>query len=62
MYQKKIKNKRYKDFTKQLLIDNHVEVYLDYVPTSKIPSDVLRMFYDNYKFIKIKQYSKKYYT
>ena len=60
--QKKIRNKRYKDFTKQILLDNNVEIYLDYVPTSTIRTDALNLFYNDYKQMYIKQYSKKYKT
>lgn len=59
MKQKRIRNSRYKDFTKQQLLDLGVEVYLDNVPTSSIPTEGLKLFYYDYKTIRIEQWSKR---
>lgn len=50
-----MRNKRYKDFTKQWLIDNGVEVFIDGVDTTHIPTDQLS---DNYKTFEIYQYKR----
>lgn len=58
--QKKIRNDRYKVFTKQWLIDHNVEIRLDGVATSSIPTKALKMFFYDYKTIEIQQFSFKY--
>lgn len=60
MRQKFIKNSRYQPFTKQWLLDINVDVLLDGVSTKEIPTDVLRMFYYDYKTIEIRQWSNKF--
>lgn len=59
MYQKKTKNPRYKPFTKQQLLDLGVDLVLDNIPTRDISTLGLQLFFDNYKTLEVKQYSKR---
>ena len=60
MYQKLIKNDRYKAFTKEWLLSIGVDVVIDGVSTREIPSNVLRAFYYEYETLEIRQYSNKF--
>lgn len=58
--QKKIKNERYKTFTKQWLLDLGVDLILDGVSTKDMSTLGLRMFFNDYKTLEIRQYSNKF--
>ena len=58
-YQKRVRNLRYKPFYKQWLLDNGVEVYLDYVPTSTLSCDSLQKYWNDYVYCKIVQNGKE---
>ena len=60
MYQKLIKNNRYKTLTKEWLLSIGVDVVIDGVSTKDIPSNVLRAFYYEYENLEIRQYSNKF--
>ena len=60
MYQKLIKNDRYKALTKEWLLSIGVDVVIDGVSTKDIPSNVLRAFYYEYETLEIRQYSNKF--
>ena len=60
MYQKLIKNDRYKPLTKEWLLSIGVDVIIDGVSTKDIPSNVLRAFYYEYETLEIRQYSNKF--
>ena len=60
MYQKKVKNDRYKALTKEWLLSIGVDVVIDGVSTRNIPSNVLRAFYYEYETLEIRQYSNKF--
>lgn len=62
MYQKKTKNNRYKPFTRQQLMDLGVDLVLDGVSTREIDSGALRLFFNDYKTLEVKQYSRKFKT
>lgn len=58
--QKRIKNPRYKTFTKQWLLDIGVDVLLDGMSTRKMSTLGLRMFFDDYKTLEVRQWSNKF--
>ena len=60
MYQKRIKNDRYKPLTKEWLLSIGVDVIIDGMSTRNIPSNVLRAFYYEYETLEIRQYSNKF--
>ena len=60
MYQKKVRNDRYKTLTKEWLLSIGVDIVIDGVSTKNIPSNVLRAFYYEYENLEIRQYSNKY--
>ena len=60
MYQKKVRNDRYKTLTKEWLLSIGVDIVIDGVSTRGIPSNVLRAFYYEYETLEIRQYSNKY--
>ena len=60
MKQKRIRNDRYKVFTKEWLLSIGVDVVIDGVSTRNIPSNVLRAFYYEYENLEIRQYSNKF--
>ena len=60
MYQKKVRNNRYKPLTKEWLLSIGVDIVIDGVSTKTIPSNVLRAFYYEYETLEIRQYSNKY--
>ena len=60
MYQKKVRNNRYKTFTKEWLLSIGVDIVIDGVSTKEIPSNVLRAFYYEYETLEIRQYSNKF--
>ena len=60
MYQKKVRNDRYKTFTKEWLLSIGVDIVIDGVSTKTIPSNVLRAFYYEYETLEIRQYSNKF--
>ena len=60
MYQKKVKNDRYKPLTKEWLLSIGVDIVIDGVSTRNIPSNVLRAFYYEYETLEIRQYSNKF--
>ena len=60
MYQKKVRNDRYKVFTKEWLLSIGVDVVIDGVSTKEIPSNVLRAFYYEYENLEIRQYSNRF--
>ena len=60
MYQKKVRNDRYKVFTKEWLLSIGVDIVIDGVSTREIPSNVLRAFYYEYETLEIRQYSNRY--
>lgn len=60
MKQKRIRNDRYKVFTKEWLLSIGVDVVIDGVSTKDIPSKVLRAFYYEYETLEIRQYSNKF--
>lgn len=59
MYQKKTKNDRYKPFTRQQLMDLGVDLVIDGVSTREIDSGALQLFFNDYKTLEVKQYSKR---
>lgn len=60
MYQKRIKNDRYKALTKEWLLSIGVDIVIDGVSTKDIPSNVLRAFYYEYETLEVRQYSSKF--
>ena len=60
MKQKRIRNDRYKTFTKEWLLSIGVDVVIDGVSTREIPSNVLRAFYYDYETLEVRQYSNKF--
>ena len=60
MYQKKVKNDRYKPLTREWLLSIGVDIVIDGVSTREIPSNVLRAFYYEYETLEIRQYSNKF--
>lgn len=60
MYQKKVRNDRYKPLTKEWLLSIGVDIVIDGVSTKDIPSNVLRAFYYEYETLEIRQYSNKF--
>ena len=60
MKQKRIRNDRYKVFTKEWLLSIGVDVVIDGVSTREIPSNVLRAFYYEYENLVVRQYSNRY--
>ena len=60
MYQKKVKNDRYKALTKEWLLSIGVDIVIDGVSTKEIPSNILRAFYYEYENLEIRQYSNKF--
>ena len=60
MKQKRIRNDRYKVFTKEWLLSIGVDVVIDGVSTRGIPSKVLRAFYYEYETLEVRQYSNKF--
>lgn len=59
MLQRKVRNERYKPFTKQWLLDQGIDVILDGVSTKDIPLRSLQLFYYDYKTLEVRQYSHK---
>ena len=60
MYQKRVKNPRYKPLTRQYLIDLGVDIILDGVHTKDIDTETLKLFYYDYKTLKVIQWSNRY--
>lgn len=60
MRQKREINDRYQDFTKKWLISVGVDLIIDGVSTRDISTTALKMFYDNYQTLEVRQYSKKF--
>ena len=60
MYQKKVRNDRYKPLTREWLKSIGIDVVIDGVSTKDIPSNVLRAFYYEYETLEIRQYSNKF--
>lgn len=54
------RKERYKVFTRQELIDNNVEVFVDGIATSRMSPEHLRKYYMNYKTLEIYQWTDKY--
>ena len=54
MYQKLVKNDRYKVFTKEWLLSIGVDIVIDGVSTKEIPSKALRAFYYEYENLEIR--------
>lgn len=60
MRQKLVKNDRYQPLTKDWLKSIGVDILIDGVSTRTIPSKVLRMFFDDYKTLEVRQWSNKF--
>ena len=60
MYQKRVKNPRYKPLTRQYLIDLGVDIILDGVSTKDLDTETLKLFYYDYKTLRVVQWSTKY--
>ena len=60
MYQKKVRNDRYKTLTKEWLLSIGVDIVIDGFSTREIPSNVLRAFYYEYETLEVRQYSNKF--
>ena len=60
MYQKKVRNDRYKTLTKEWLLSIGVDIVIDGFSTRNIPSNVLRAFYYEYETLEVRQYSNKF--
>ena len=60
MYQKKVRNDRYKPLTKEWLLSIGVDIVIDGFSTRGIPSNVLRAFYYEYETLEVRQYSNKF--
>lgn len=60
MRQKREINARYRELTKDWLIKVGVDLIIDGVSTKDISTDTLKLFYDNYQTLEVRQYSRKF--